>query len=99
MSRYIDADNLIKKMERRYEEMRLKYGEYDQFNMGFAEGMVAIDNAPTLDVVAVTRCKDCLHAKYNDYEGVYECGRLKLFVNGEFYCFYGIRRPNDDGIY
>ena len=96
MSRFIDADSLIKKMERRYEEMRLKYGEYDQFNMGFVEGMVAIDNAPTLDVVRVVKCKDCLHAKFNDYEGVYECGRLKLFVNREFYCFYGIRRPNDD---
>ena len=96
MSRYIDADKLIKKMERRYEEMRLKYGEYDQFNMGFAEGMVAIDNEPALDVIPVRRCKDCLHAKYNDYEGVYECGKLRFFVNGEFYCFYGIRRPNDD---
>lgn len=101
MSRYIDADRLIKQMERRYEEMRLKYGEYDQFNMGYAEGMVAIDNAPTVDVVAVTRCKDCKHC--NEYTNWSNREYLGCSWNGEIYeveaehyCSYGEKRTEDD---
>ena len=69
----------------------LKALRYDrqQYEKGFADGKIAGYNN-------IVHCKDCLHAKYNDYEGVYKCGKLRLFVNGEFYCFYGIRRPNDD---
>ena len=95
MSRPIDADKLIKKMERRYEEMRLKYGEYDQFNMGYAEGMVAIDNAPTVDAVEVVRCKDC---KYHcDLDGGVKCQRMDglLMTFPDDYCSYG-RRAEDE---
>ena len=69
----------------------LKALRYDrqQYEKGFADGKIAGYNK-------IVRCKDCLHAKFNDYECVYECGKLRLFVNGEFYCFYGIRRPNDE---
>ena len=66
----------------------LRY-DRDQYEKGYADGKIAA-------MKEILRCKDCIHAKYNDYEGVYECGKLRLFVNGEFYCFYGIRRPNND---
>ena len=81
MSRYIDADNLIIKMDRWYEKMCLKYGETDQFNMGYAEGITAIENAPSADVVEVrhgewiddnTWSADMLHYRCSicgNYEG------------------------------
>ena len=89
MSRYIDADKLIKKMERRYEEMRLKYGECDQFNMGYAEGMIAIDNAPTVDVIEVVRCKDCKYIKMTEYGGY--CCANDEGVAYDDYCAFGER--------
>ena len=91
MARYIDADSLIKKMERRYEEMRLKYGEYDQFNMGYAEGMVAIDNELAIDAVIVVRCKDCKY--HRDLDGGVKCDRMDglLMTLPDDYCSYGER--------
>lgn len=89
-------DNNIVEAVQRYDiqvdkDELLKALRYDrqQYEKGFADGKIAGYNN-------IVRCKDCLHAKFNDYEGVYECGKLRLFVNGEFYCFYGIRRPKDD---
>lgn len=90
MSRYIDAEKLIKPMERRYEEMRLNYGECDQYNMGFAEAMVAVDNASTADVVEVVRCKDCI------YNSNGSCTHSEIYddVNykPDYYCADGERR-------
>lgn len=74
----------------------MKQRNYNQPLLTLDEVLGIIGDVPAADVVYAIKCKDCMHAKYNDYEGVYECGRLKLFVNGEFYCFYGVRRPDDE---
>ena len=98
MSRYIDADKLILKMNCWYEEMRLKYGETDQFNMGYAEGINAIENAPTADVIEVVRCKDCKH-RYVPCRCALWFGSAdgkEYFVGkgDDFYCSYGERSKN-----
>ena len=95
MSRYIDADNLIIRMDRWYEEMRLKYGETDQFNMGYAEGITAIENAPSADVVEVVRCRDCKHYGGVTYGFVcrkYSGVETKVCTEKDHYCSYGERR-------
>lgn len=53
MSRYIDADALADYMNKQYDELRRKYGDYDQFNMGYSEGISAVENASTVDVATV----------------------------------------------
>ena len=51
--RLIDVDALIERMQKRFEELRRKYGDYDQFNMGYSDGIDAVENAPVLDVATV----------------------------------------------
>ncbi len=53
-----------------------------------------IDNAPTVDAVVVTRCKDCKHS-WEDISGLC-CSHgvcVDLTVPGDFYCTYGERKP------
>ena len=53
-----------------------------------------IDNAPTVDAVVVTRCKDCKHS-WEDIGGLC-CSHgacVDLTVPGDFYCAYGERKP------
>ena len=96
MSRYIDADKLIIKMDRWYEEMCLKYGETDQFNMGYAEGINAIENAQTADVVEVVRCKDCKWCLVENWDGeiLYgcDCGAGMNDISPDDFCSYGERK-------
>ena len=53
-----------------------------------------IDDAPTVDAVVVTRCKDCKHS-WEDIGGLC-CSHgacVDLTVPGDFYCAYGERKP------
>lgn len=53
-----------------------------------------VDNAPTVDAVVVTRCKDCKHS-WEDIGGLC-CSHgacVDLTVPGDFYCAYGERKP------
>lgn len=93
MNEYINRTNAMKQISW-YAAMKQR--NYGQPLLTLDEVLGIIGDVSASNVVYAVKCKDCLHAKYNDYEGVYECGKLKLFVNGEFYCFYGIRRPNDE---
>ncbi len=55
-----------------------------------------IENAPTVDAVVVTRCKDC---KYHYDCGVHFCDRLGMDCpdDSDFFCSYGKRKeePHD----
>ena len=59
MSRYIDADNLTKKMQERYDDLSSRDGFYDHFTQGYGDALSAVENEPTADVAKVVRCKDC----------------------------------------
>lgn len=63
MPRYIDADALLERMEVRLKQLRTEYGDHDHYTDGFDEGLVAVEDATTADVVEVVRCKDCIHGK------------------------------------
>lgn len=47
--RVIDADALEKRMEERLNSLRKEFGNYDHYTDGFEEGMVAVEDAPTID--------------------------------------------------
>lgn len=57
MSRYIDADALVKHMQEHFEELHTKYGSYDHFVNGYADGIYAVENAPTFKVDTVLSTK------------------------------------------
>ena len=61
----------------------------------------AVDNAPTVDAVVVTRCKDCKHRIYKDMgEEIGEIGGCGLFncaMPNEGFCSYGERKDDGDG--
>lgn len=53
MSRYIDADNLTKKMQERYDDLSSGDGFYDHFTQGYGDALSAVENEPTADVQEV----------------------------------------------
>ena len=62
-----------------------------------------IEDAPTVDAVVVTRCKDCkhkgwvqepCHGKSVDYCKVWDCTLRNLETT---FCSYGERKPSADG--
>ena len=57
MNRYIDADVLIAHMQEHFEELHKKYGSYDHFVNGYADGIYAVENAPTFKVDTVLSAK------------------------------------------
>ena len=57
MSRYIDADALVAHMQEHFEELHKKYGSYDHFTSGYADGIYAVENAPTFKVDTVLSAK------------------------------------------
>jgi hypothetical protein len=91
MSRYIDADKLK-------EECYKFANEVSRSAMAFVQGQ--INAAPTADVVAVVRCRDCIHNRdnggdcdrtiiLNEYDSTeYRCAGLE-------YCSYGERREDE----
>ena len=50
MARYIDADVLLKSMQRRYDEICDTYGYHDLYASGYDDAVDAVENAPTADV-------------------------------------------------
>ena len=51
----------------------------------------AIAQTPTEDVVAVVRCKDCIH-RFKDAEGDYCCNLDDCYAGDTGFCSYGKRR-------
>ena len=57
-----------------------------------------IEDAPTVDAVAVVRCKDCKHNYYNmipSGEAEHECVKfVELPITADFYCAWGEREDD-----
>ena len=86
MSRYIDADAVLREACKRFDYV------YD-----FEE---VLDAVPTADVVDVVHCKDCKHAEIQDYAPPscrYCCKYSALYHAKNFYCSMGERREDDKG--
>lgn len=100
MSRYIDADAVLRELKSRYpsmpffKELREKWAIRTE---GYIEAEKIIWNAPTIDVVSVVRCKDCWHGKQIDSaDGVFThmCDISDLKWRADDYCSYGERRES-----
>jgi hypothetical protein len=91
MSRYIDADALLKNLP---EDLPYK-----------ASVKRALIQAPDADVVEVVRCKDCKYFTIDEGDALGYCTCQKIPMNfvGElypeeyFYCFYGERSAKNEG--
>lgn len=93
MSRYIDADNLIKKMQERYNDLSSGDGYYDHFTQGYGDALSTVENEPTADVAEVVRCKECKFYSVNGH-----CGVLGFCEPDEF-CSRGERRKDNAEIH
>jgi len=85
MSRYIDADAL------EYDT------EWSEYHDGFtAYSQMAIDTAPSIDIVFCEDCRDCVEkgtgADCPSGYGYLYCTRKKSVVNEDDYCSWGERR-------
>ena len=82
MSRYIDAEKLLKALDSyKGTEDTLYYDEIEMY----------VQDTPTVDVVEVVRCENCVY-----WDGDGRCNGIKNglileYVNGYDYCSYGKR--------
>lgn len=101
MSRYIDADELI-----RHLNDEIQYGvdidihpvEFGTY-LGLLSAKSFVENAPTADVVEVTRCKDCkFYRPYNkpveDFDG--RCFARECETDEYDFCNYGEKMDEEE---
>ena len=92
MARFIDADRALEIV---YEHGIAHPNVYYLTNYA----MAILQEAPTVDVVPVVRCRDCIGRStwYNDAEyGCAICGMSGMYPKSEdSYCSYGIRKNGD----
>lgn len=81
MSRYIDADVLVKRL----------YG-MPVYRVTILDVMHFVDDTPTADVVEVVRCKDCKYHE-QDLPGMVYCPEtVGGWVDNDWFCKGGERR-------
>ena len=92
MSRLIDADEALEKI---HNQGIAHPNAYHLTNYA----MLVLQEAPTVDVVPVVRCRDCIGRStwYNDAEyGCAVCGMSGMYPKSEDgFCSYGIRKDGD----
>lgn len=72
--RLIDADMICEGMVKGWQTVLIK---------------AQVDNAPTVDAVVVTRCKDCKYYKPDEYEGGCDLAGGLPYVKADDFCSYG----------
>lgn len=85
VAEYIDREVLIKKLSRMIDYCRTDT-KVNGLTALFQVGDAVID-CKTADVVAVVRCKDCLHHDYTD--GLHWCYRFDSEIKPKGFCSYG----------
>lgn len=80
MRRYIDADSLYERLEKRYQEIVENYAEFDaqQYIMGFGEAINALKNEPAADVQEVKHGHWIIR-----YEGTYKRAKCYCSICGK----------------
>ena len=78
----------------------------DQMRGGIRKALRCIEQAPTVDAVAVTRCRECKHWKpsgskagnsFSDMEYIGGCEFTKYCRRESDFCSYGEKRRDKDG--
>lgn len=99
--RLIDADAILKADEN--SDKALVLGSGKSLEIAYALLKKKVADAPTVDAVVVTRCKDCkhkgwvqepCHGKSVDYCKVWDCTLRNLEST---FCSYGERKDGGDG--
>ena len=99
--RLVDADAILKADEN--SDKALVLGSGKSLEIAYALLKKKVADAPTVDAVVVTRCKDCkhkgwvqepCHGKSVDYCRVWDCTLWNL---GSTFCSYGGRKDGGDG--
>ena len=97
--RLIDAGKILKADEN--SDKALVLGNGKALEIAYALLKKKVADAPTVDAVVVTRCKDCKHRIYKDMgEEIGEIGGCGLFncaMPNEGFCSYGERKDGADG--
>ena len=96
--RLIDADEFYKKLIILAEDDWNKETGTTWSN-AFVEIAEMVEDAPTVDVVPVVRCKDCFICETRqtaNYLPFLYCELHDCSVLGDFYCSWGERRECDD---
>ena len=90
MNRYIDADKLLKKQG----TVKLPHPYGGEYHIDVIH-VYDVEGAPTEDVVAVVRCKDCKHwggVIYGQMCRKYSGSETKVCTEKDHYCSYGERK-------
>ena len=99
--RLIDGDEILKADEK--SDKALVFGSGKSLEIAYALLKKKVEDAPTVDAVVVTRCKDCkhkgwvqepCHGKSVDYCKVWDCTLRNLETT---FCSYGERKDGGDG--
>jgi hypothetical protein len=99
--RLVDADAILKADEN--SDKALVLGSGKALEIAYALLKKKVEDAPTVDAVVVTRCKDCkhkgwvqepCHGKSVDYCRVWDCTLRNLEST---FCSYGKRKDGNDG--
>lgn len=89
MAEYINREALLKRMETRLNQLRGDYGDFDRYTNGFDEGLVAVEDAPTADVVEVKHGKWISASKKQGINIGMKCslcGYSEFFNGNHNYC-------------
>ena len=84
--RLIDADEAI-----------INFGfEWDDISPTRDEFVAFLKKQPTIDAVAVVRCKDCKKGEFvPDFDGLYSCrGKRKPLHDPDDFCNFGVKRED-----
>ena len=76
------------------------YHAGDQMRGGIRKALRCIEQAPTVDAVAVTRCRECKHYGTADFDGNILCGctlhSAMVDITPDSFCSYGERKEGAD---
>lgn len=99
--RLVDADAILKADEN--SDKALVLGSGKSLEIAYALLKKKVEDAPTVDAVVVTRCKDCKHLRVWNRKNIYAfCPKTTIaFLPFEqdtrtFFCSYGERKDGGD---
>lgn len=97
--RTIDADEILKADEN--SDKALVLGSGKSLEIAYALLKKKVEDAPTVDAVVVTRCKDCKHYDLGVCLKIYSDGNAQKDSwqtrNPDDFCSIGERKPSADG--
>jgi hypothetical protein len=91
MGRLIDADAIISFVDAGHlrNPLELAWSDNDVVDM--------IESRPTVDAVPVVRCRECKHAKDENFISAIWCENLEKYLAYDFFCHDGERKDTDKG--